>query len=342
MSMIETRNISAEDYTLFLATVQHSVFQRLPWLTTIAPVYGIRIVTLGYFLAGKLIAVTPLLHRRIGPFSIWGAPQRKCAIPPATPFCAPASEAARVLPALQTWMCQKKLHFLQITIPAVTDISHVKPDRVESLDNLELPLSTTLPILWQGLSQLPRRGVRKATRSGVRIHWCQNHLDLKAHSLMLRDTYGRQGGKFQPNYSLALYEALLRERHAAELRVMCATHDGQTVAAFWIFTDGERCYYWDAVSREAARDLNANHLLVWCLIRWAHRRGFKLLDFVGPKEGGRGGTRPGIGRFKQSMGAGTVDHKILYWYTPWMGWVLHAYRFFQATRKILRKRTSHA
>ena len=48
--MIEARNIPAEEYTRFLETVPHSIFQRLPWLRVIAPICGIRVVPVGYFL----------------------------------------------------------------------------------------------------------------------------------------------------------------------------------------------------------------------------------------------------------------------------------------------------
>jgi hypothetical protein len=247
-----------------------------------------------------------------------------------------------VLVALQEWVRQQKLGFLQITVPASVELQDITPDRIECLDNLELSLAPSLKSLWQQLSQLPRRGVKKALRAGVRIHWCLAPGILDDQILMLRETYGRQGAGTSPNHPEQLYEVLLLRKESTGIKVLCAKHQGRTIAALWVFEDAERSYYWDAVSLESARELSANHLLVWCLINWAHHRGFKVLDFVGTSVGGRGGSRPGIGRFKQSMGASPVNHNLCYWYSPWMGVVLRVYRLFQTVKTKVRRGAMHA
>lgn len=331
MSDIEAREVTNEVYSDFLEKVPHSVFQRLSWLGIVADVYKIEILLLGYYRDEILYAVTPLMNRRIGPFRIWGSPLRKCATPPVTPFCAPADLACELTPILYQWVRSRNIRYMQLALPVPKDLK-ISGGAVEPLDNLELDLRQPLESIWRSIAQ--RTSVRKAVKSGVRVGWRFDHSLVATHQLLLRDTYARQGNTRKPNFPLALYEHLISERHSIGLRVLCATHGAKVIGTAWIFSDAKKCYYWDAATLNEARDLNANHLLVWALIRWAHRKGFSTLDFVGPSSGGRGGSRPGIGRFKLSMGARAVQYQLLYWYSPLLHAALVVYRWFDRLRNL--------
>ena len=208
------------------------------------------------------------------------------------------------------------LRLLLRRLPLGMSAESSKSGQSEPLDNLELDLQPAIEETWKSLSELPRRCVRKAVRMGVRIHWRSSEAMLATQEELVSATYDRQG--IRPNIPQRLYRELLARRKDIGLRVLSATHSGKTVAAIWVLSDTRTCHYWDAASLEDARELNANHLQVWCLIRWAYRRGLKKLDFVGTSSGGRAGTRPGIARFKRSMGGQPVEYRILYWYSPLM------------------------
>jgi hypothetical protein len=330
MADIEAREVAREVYAAFLETAPHSAFQRLAWLDIVEQVYKVRVLLLGYFRDAELCAVSPVMGRRIGPFRIWGAPLRKCGTPPVTPFCAPAALAVDLVPILHQWVRNRRIRYMQFALPARAGISS-EADGMEPLNNLELNLNRPLESIWQSISQ-QRTAVRKAVRAGVRLGWRYGPALIETQRALLRATYGRQGTGLRPNFPLALYRRLLEARQSTGLRVLCATYDGKVIGATWIFSDAEKCYYWDAATLDEARDLNANHLLVWTLIRWAHRRGFATLDFVGPVSGGRGGSRPGIGRFKQTMGAHAVDYELVYWYSPLMHAALAGYRLLNRLR----------
>lgn len=342
MSEISVRDISREEYSQFLDKASHSAFHRIAWLDAVSTVYALRIRLLGYSRDDALVAVTPLTGRRIGPFMIWGAPLRKCGTPPAVPFCSPDNEAINTLPALRGWAQREHLRFLQVTLPDSTVPSSSKGDICESLDNLEVDLQPSLHEIWKSLSELPKRCVRKAMRMDVHIHWCRGVDILEVQSTLIAATYVKQG--IRPNIPGRLYEELLTNQAKTGVRVLCATHAGQVVASIWILNDSRKCYYWDAAALDVARNLNANHLLVWCLIRWAHRKGLKTLDFVGAGLGRDSGTRPGIGRFKRSMGAVPVSYRIIYWYSPSMHAALVCYRIINRLRALLRagRRDTHA
>lgn len=329
MSEITVHEINAREYAAFLDTVPHSAFHRQPWLEIIVRVFGVRLRLLGYFRAERLLAVTPLMGRRIGPFLLWGAPLRKCGIPAATPFCSPSEHAVDCLPVLNNWIRRHRFSYIQITFLGEANTPSHTADHAESLDNLELDLAQPLETIWRSLSQ-QKAAVRKAMRLGVRIHSCSSPHMLKTQAQLLRATYGKQAT--HPNFPASLYRSLFEKRDVTGLRVLYATIGDRTIGSIWTFTDSEKCYYWDAASFDEARELNANHLLVWCLIRWAHRRGYRTLDFVGTSVGGRGGSRPGIGRFKQSMGGRPVNYTLLYWYSPLMRATFVGYRCYSRLR----------
>lgn len=324
MTEIRIRDIAAHEYAAFLADVPHSIFHGTAWLDAVAGTFDLRLRLLGYFRDEVLLAVTPLMGRRIGPFLIWGAPLRKSGTPPAVPFCSPTTLAPLLLRSLREWVARERLGFVQITVPGDMSAESSKSGESEPLDNLELDLQPAIEETWKSLSELPRRCVRKAVRMGVRIHWRSSEAMLATQEELVSATYDRQG--IRPNIPQRLYRELLARRKDIGLRVLSATHSGRTVAAIWVLSDTRTCHYWDAASLEDARELNANHLQVWCLIRWAYRRGFKKLDFVGTSSGGRAGTRPGIARFKRSMGGQPVEYRILYWYSPLMHAAFVGYR----------------
>lgn len=318
------REISREAYAGFIASNSHSVFQRLGWLELVERLYPVRLHPLGCFRDGELQAVVPLLSRRRGLAVLRGAPLRQCPVPPATPLCAPPDQAPLVLGALSHWVRQRGVGYLQVTVPSRSSAAPAIGDWVEPLDNLELLLPRALDQLWGRLAKKTRYTVRRAIKDGVRLHWASTPSFLDAQERLLHDTYGRQG--VRPNYPLALYRALFDERRNMGLRVLYASQAGRVIAAAWILADAERCYYWDAATSQQGRELSANHALVWTLIRWAHRRGFRTLDFVGTARGGRGGSRPGIGHFKRAMGAEPVEYHIVYWCSPIYRLALGVYR----------------
>ena len=342
MNPLVAREISPEDYAAFLARAPHSAFHRLPWLHSITRVYPVRLTTLGFFNGARLIAVTPLLRRRMGPFELWGAPLRKCAMPPATPCCSPPNRATDIIPALRLWARQRRIRYLQLCLPLVEEagdpIVPGPPDRLEPFVNLERDLQRPLAALWSALPKKSRYLIRKAVRSGVRIHCDHSPTLLQTQASLLQATYARQGPGMRPNFPLELYRILLSRREQQGLLILSAHHQGQCVARIWVFTDADSCHYWDAASLPAARDLNANHLLLWCLTRWAHRHGLRTLDFIGGI-GGRGDSRPGIGHFKRSLGATPRSYVMCYWYTPLLRLAFASYRLFHRLSLYRQKRT---
>ena len=242
--------------------------------------------------------------------------------------------ADTVLQSFNAWVREQGLGYVQATLRLPAGALPTAGDTTEKSDNLELRVLRPLPELWQLLAKKTRYTVRRAVKDRVKLHWVSTAKFLTAQSKLLYDTYSRQGIK--SNYPINFYQALLEKQRDLHLRVLYASVEGRIIAAAWLFTDKWRCYYWDAVTGTEGRELNASQVLVWCLIRWAHRRGFETLDFVGTSIGGRGGSRPGIGHFKRSMGAQPVEYQIIYWYSPIYRFALGSYRRLERIKTYLR------
>ncbi len=341
MSLLQTQEIERSRYVEFLQQTKHSAFQRLEWLEMVEQVYPVRLFTLGHFIGETLVAVTPLIRRRMGFFELWGSPMRQIPVPPATSFCIPQERGAEAWPALQQWTKQRGVAYLQVTLPPNVNVPLTHGLHLEKVENVEVDLQKPLEQLWKNVSQLPKRCVRGAVRNGVKIHWKRNQGVMDSQEALLEQTYTRQG--LVPNFPLEFYRSIFERKEQLGLRVLCATHGGQCVAVIWVITDRDCCYYWDAAALDAGRKLNANHLLVWSLIRWAKRKGYKKLDFVGA--GGRAGSKPGIKRFKLSMGGVETQYRVVFKMKPFMRLALQGYRLMNQVKthvlSLLAKRKRH-
>ncbi len=332
MNALTTTIISHRTYSSFIEKVDHSAFHRIEWLKTIESYYSVELVTLGYYDGDQLIAVSPLQKKKIGPFTLWGAPLRKCAIPPSTPFCIPVEKSLDIIESFLGWCKNHNAKFLQITIPNGIDFTSIVTDNTEELNNLEMRLTEPLANIYKRLSKGTRWCIRKAVRQGVRLHWRSSIKVIDEQKLLLKDTYGNIRNNASSTYPIEFYQTIFNKRDDINLRILSASHEGETVASLWVFVDKSTCYYWDAASRYKARDLYANHLLVWSLIKWAHKNNFKTFDFVGGGTGRQAGSRPGIGRFKRSMGATGKNYHIAYWYSPLLQFALKSYRSYSSIR----------
>jgi hypothetical protein len=322
---MKTVELTRHEYGDFVTRhPERRVFHGLPWLDAVCRGYGVGIRFLGLQDGNHLVGAIPVVIRKKMGVSLYGSPLPQTGTPPSVPILAPLERCEEVLRAVEDWVRENRIWHFQVTWPGPLFFHPSARARVEQLDNLEIELSARLKLNWNLLSDLPKRGVKRAVRSGVKLHWYTGHDALQRYSVLLDSTYDRQG--LRPNFPLSMYQSVqaLVPRHS--MKILSATHEGRVIAAVWLLCDANRCHYWDASSLQAYRELSAGHLLVWELIRWSALNGYRVLDMVGTSIGGRGGSRPGIGRFKQSFGAKPVVYSVVYWQAGWLVAALAMYR----------------
>jgi hypothetical protein len=269
-------------------------------------------------------AVLPVIERRFGPVAVAGSPLRKTGTPVALPMaCTPGLESEWV-GRIAEWAHRLPYALFQLTSP-VAPLDAWCCSRVEQYANLEIDLRVDCEQLWRGLSDLPRRMIRRALSKGMKVH-CPGPVGSNAalHRRLVDEVFLQQDQP--PIYSDAHYMAVTKPPLRSSASAFTVTRDGVAVGTLWALQDAQRGYYWDVAVRADARADGAGHLLLWTWLRWCKRRGVQTADLIGPPSGGRGNSRPGIGRFKLSFGAVPRDYWILYWHRWWAGKALDATR----------------
>jgi hypothetical protein len=322
--ILQCTEISRESYETFV-NGHHgsSVFHGLAWLDAVTVAYRIDVKLLGLLDGEQLLGALPVFHRRMYGFNLYGSPLRQVGTPANLPLLAPESRKQDILDAIDQWVKRQGVGYFQLTWTLGSPPQLPSHIRQECFDNLEIDLSPSLQTLWNNLSSLPKRKIRNAVRHGIRLHWLHPEHILLEYTSLLQATYDVQG--INPNYPLQMYRETATRLPAKSLRVLAATQHGVLLAAVWLLTDSQTVYYWDAASNQASRDTGSGHLLVWELIRWAKAHKLPKLDMVGTGAG-RGGSRPGIGRFKKSFGAQPVRLHVLYWQGGWLRLAFYFYR----------------
>jgi GNAT superfamily N-acetyltransferase len=279
--------------------------------------------------ADELPLAGPLLVRRIGPYRVGGSPLPKSGTPITAGLRGSAYDNTAQLTALGRWFRGSGLSLLQVTSP--TRPGDCGASRVEQIQNLEIDLEQDCQVLWDRLSPLPRRMVRKAVRTGIRVSWVDPsgpHLD--AHLRLARDIFKAHGEApvYRPQHYQAIQQAPLKQH----VRMFMASQHGKPLGYLVSVRDGDRAYYWDVAVDSGGRADGAGHLLLWTWMRWCKRKGIRRLDLIGPPEGGRAGRRAGIGRFKLSFGAIATDYWVVYWHRHGAGLALDVSRWLARRR----------
>jgi lipid II:glycine glycyltransferase (peptidoglycan interpeptide bridge formation enzyme) len=90
-------------------------------------------------------------------------------------------------------------------------------------------------------------------------------------------------------------------------KVLFAEYKGQLIAGAVFLLYKDSLYYWDGVSYSYGelRRFSSNNLIIWELIEWASKNGFKIFDMVGAQV-------PGIAKFKASFGGDLVAYPYLH------------------------------
>ncbi len=156
---------------------------------------------------------------------------------------------------------------------------------------LVLTLSDDTSTLWrETLSGSARRNVRRAHKSGLKIH---NDADYLASFTRINDINMRRLGT--PAHGLDFFRNIIALVPGADL--LTVHHEGQVVGGALMTRFGETAHLSWIASLPDVLQMRPNNLLYWAGIEWAMEHGCRKLDF--------GRSKPGAGtfRFKTQFGA---------------------------------------
>lgn len=316
------KQIPETDYNIFCQKFDEATFfHSIEWHHILRAAYNIELLYLGIYKTDELVGVIPVMRRKMFGLNIYGAPLPKSATPTILPLLNQTKTSA-ALEAIDQWVKDNGWKHLQISWPLDSPVflNNVK----EELRLLvKIDVCHPLEVLWRQIKRETRNRIRYAVRSKIRVHTCISDTYLDEYKRLLHYTYNLSQA-ISPNTSPSIFDEIRKRKTELPLKVFTATYKNTVVAMLWIFFDKDTCYFWEGASDAKGKELAANHLLHWEVIRWASKKGIKHYDMVGGK--GRGGKRDGILSFKQQFGASTEECKVLYWQSKWVKLLFRTYR----------------
>ncbi len=173
---------------------------------------------------------------------------------------------------------------------------------------MKLDISGAEEELLASLHHKTRYNIRLSGRRGVVVCAATERAELEAFYRLLQETARRDGFRIrQLSYFQDIWDVLI-SRQLAKLFV--ATFDGEPIAGAISFVLGRQCWYVYGASANQHRNLMANHLLQWEMIRWAKSLGCTVYDMRGVAAASAPEDDPlrGLNRFKAGFGARYVEY----------------------------------
>lgn len=167
--------------------------------------------------------------------------------------------------------------------------------------------------MWKNLNKKTRNAIRKAEKAGVVVEDAKNDRDIddmyRLHISRTRDIKGYI--PLPPRFFHELHKNFSSGRKA---RFFIARHAGKPIAeSIFLCFRGSMHYFSNASLREH-QHLNANSLLVWRVIEFGIRNGFKRLDLYGsPCSDDRSHPQYGLYKFKSGFG-GQFTREMQYYF----------------------------
>lgn len=326
------REIREDDYLNFHKINENlQVFHRIGWLNAISSVYPVQWKLLGGFNDRETLVVAfPVYLRKVfGILLLAGSPLPQLGTPIPTVVTRDNTISIKeLMDAIRVWLKKERIFYFQMTVHTGMScgLSELNGE-YEVIDNLELPIEQPIEELWAQIKKKRKSLIRGAIKSGIKVHWFYRENSIREYQKLLESTYDKSQ-KLKPNFGENLYTAIYRNLRDNGLRLIGATYGGSVVSILWILYDQQKCYFWDGASDQITlREIDVNRLLHWEVIRWAKRKGLKVYDLVGRTEkSGRAGLRPGIAKFKKTLGGQRVDYIKIVMAPIWLKMSLAIYR----------------
>lgn len=300
---LHPREIGVADYARWFE--QHvtrlqgrSAFHQPGWLRVAEEASGQKLICIGLFKDGVLLAAVPAFLKRMGPFKFFGSPMRGTM----TPCLGPIWLAEPSIQGGQVELAKVCSAFARLHWGAsYAEFCFREPGSLprESLDSsweyrklttYYLDLSQGEQKLWNRLRTRCRRHVRKAQQLGMKIVPLN---DPRGYYQMLNETFGRRGTSLL--HSEEFFRLMLEKIPPAVLWAWGVEHEGNVIAAGIYIRDDHEVHYLSGASSSKFRTFPTSYLLHWHAIVKSIEAGLRIYDL-----GGRGPTE-NLDLFKKSF-----------------------------------------
>ncbi len=177
--------------------------------------------------------------------------------------------------------------------------------------NYTIDLTKGEQAVLDGMSKHRRKGIRRVEQIGLEMVDVKTRQDLNAMYELLVESHKAAKIPIQDKSLFEALQSIMVPKGQARMVVAYRREDPIAARVVLIFSDV--IYDWYAGSTESKELSNANEFLVWKLLSWGCRSGFRTFDFggagkpdeeYGPREFKRrfGGEQTNLGRY-------TIVHK---------------------------------
>lgn len=317
------REIDSQTYEDFLAhSSGGTMFHSLDWLRIVQRGFNVHVKLMGVSGEdGKLRAVCPLEYKGPPFFRIWGSPLPRTFTPYQGIVWLSGLDPSVKINTIQAVVKQIRAPYLRIEWEphACDGLTH------EALKQAYTPiidLTVGEDELLRRMKSETRNQVRQAFRRGVEVTFVEEEGDwIHEYMKLSESTYRRQGleSPMRVAFLKALFAGdwgrwvhpLVRQHSLSEVQcqsgraiAVLASVNGEIIAASLIVLDTDTVYYLDNVSLREHQKYRANNAIMWSIIRWAARAGFRTYDLVGANV-------PSIAAFKFGFGAVRESYSVL-------------------------------
>lgn len=145
--------------------------------------------------------------------------------------------------------------------------------------SFQLDLNQPEEILFKNLDSKTRYNVNLAHKKGVQIFENTTKEGMEQYIEILEETTKRQGFyAHSPKYFRDMWQAL---EHSGMIRIFTATYEDTVISSWIMFIFNGVLYYPYGASRAIHRDVMANNLLMWEMIRFGKNQGCHTFDMWG-------------------------------------------------------------
>lgn len=168
--------------------------------------------------------------------------------------------------------------------------------------NFLIDLARPAEVIWHGIRDNARRNIKKAQREDVTIEEVTEPGQAPIAYDILRNVYRRLQ---VPLADRSLFEAAFEILQPAGMfKVMLAKVAGQPAGVMTLLLHRDTIIYWYTGVDKAFSAYRANDLLVWHVLEWGSRNGYRTFDFGG---GGKPDEVYGVRDFKAKFGGELVN-----------------------------------
>ncbi|PIR59348.1 MAG: peptidoglycan bridge formation protein FemAB [Candidatus Pacebacteria bacterium CG10_big_fil_rev_8_21_14_0_10_56_10] len=167
---------------------------------------------------------------------------------------------------------------------------------------LVIDLTQTEQELFAKLSAKTRYNIRLAIKKGVEIYENSTAAGLETYLDILAATTQRQGFyAHSPEYFRTMWQTL---GTSGMIKIFQAMYQGKVLSSWILFVFGNTLYYPYGASIREHREVMANNLLMWEMVRYGKRQGLARFDLWGSlgEEPNKRDPWYGFHRFKKGYG----------------------------------------